>query len=223
MNTVEQLTQSIRTDYTHSTLTEAEALPDPMAQFEVWLQAAIASQQPEPNAMALATVSAAGQPSCRIVLLRGVNAQGFHFFTNYESRKGQELEATHRCALTFFWPGMERQVRIEGTVERLSAAESDAYYQSRPAGSRLGAWASPQSQVLPGGRAQLEALLHTAEAQHATEEALTRPPFWGGYRCTPHAIEFWQGRTSRLHDRLRYTRNSISPLATAWVLERLAP
>jgi pyridoxamine 5'-phosphate oxidase len=218
MQPIEHLTQTLRTDYTHGTLTETEANANPIIQFEHWLEEAIKTDQPEPNAMALATVDADGQPSCRIVLLRGVNELGFNFFTNYESRKANALEATHRCALTFFWAGLERQIRIEGTVERLNAAESDAYFHSRPIGSRIGAWASPQSQVLPGGRPELERLLRVAEAEHGPNANMLRPPFWGGFRCVPHAIEFWQGRSSRLHDRLRYRR-----VDGAWVMERLAP
>ena len=215
---ISKLSQQMRTDYVQGQLLESEARADPIMQFEQWFKQAMDGGVVEPNAMALATVDVQGNPSCRIVLLRGVEEGCFHFFTNYNSRKGNELDATHKCALTFFWAALERQVRIEGVVEHLPASASDDYFHSRPVGSRIGAWASPQSHVLPGGREELERLLRVAEAEMGRGARIERPPFWGGYRCRPHAIEFWQGRQSRLHDRLRYRQ-----AGGIWVMERLAP
>ncbi len=198
-------------------LSEADLAPDPFAQFQAWFDTALAAGLPEPNAMTLATATPDGRPSARMVLIKGVDSRGFVFYTNYESRKGRELEANPWAALVFYWPELERQIRIEGRVERVAAEESDAYFASRPLGSRLGAWASPQSQVIPG-RDVLEARLRDLEARFASGD-VPRPPHWGGYRVVPEAVEFWQGRPSRLHDRLRYTRQADG----RWAIERLAP
>ena len=198
-------------------LSEADLAPDPFAQFQAWFDTALAAGLPEPNAMTLDTATPDGRPSARMVLIKGVDPRGFVFYTNYESRKGRELEANPWAALVFYWPELERQIRIEGRVERVAAEESDAYFASRPLGSRLGAWASPQSQVIPG-RDVLEARLRDLEARFASGD-VPRPPHWGGYRVVPEAVEFWQGRPSRLHDRLRYTRQADG----RWAIERLAP
>jgi pyridoxamine 5'-phosphate oxidase len=199
-----------------SALTEADVDPDPIRQFRAWFEEATLSDVPEPNAMALATSSLDGRPSIRMVLLRGCDERGFTFFTNYESRKGIELESNPYAALAFYWHGLERQVRVEGLVERVSAEESDAYFRSRPPGSRLGAWASRQSEVIPS-RESLEARCREFERAYAHGQ-IPRPDNWGGYRVVPEAIEFWQGRPNRLHDRLRYRKGESS-----WVIERLAP
>jgi pyridoxamine 5'-phosphate oxidase len=202
---------------TREPLAEADMNADPIRQFEAWFQEALAANLPEPNAMTLATATADGQPSARTVLLKEFDERGFTFHTNYEGRKGRELAANPRATLLFFWPELQRQVRIEGTVERLSEAESDEYFRSRPLGSRLGAWASPQSEVIPS-RDVLEERVREV-AQRFPDGAVPRPPFWGGFRVRPLAIEFWQGRPDRLHDRLRYRR--LQP--EGWRLERLAP
>ena len=213
------MTQSIadlRQNYTLQALNEADVDPDPIRQFQRWLDQAIAAELPEPNAMTLATATRDGIPSARIVLLKGLDARGFAFYTNYESRKGQELADNPRAALVFLWTVLERQVRIEGQVEKVAAAETDAYFQSRPLASRLGAWASEQSRVICD-REVLEQRFAELKATYA-DETVPRPPHWGGYRVIPHQIEFWQGRTSRLHDRLRYRLEQGN-----WLLERLAP
>lgn len=206
----------LRKDYRQAALSEADVDPSPFRQFEKWFGEALRAEVPEPNAMTLATVGANGQPSARIVLIKDFDARGATFFTNYESHKANELGGPHpRAALVFFWPALERQVRIEGSVEKVSAAESDTYYQSRPLGSRIGAWASPQSRTV-ASRDELEARVAEARSRHGDNPP--RPPHWGGYRVVPTLFEFWQGRESRLHDRMQYT------LADGcWVLERLAP
>ncbi len=207
----------LRKDYQLFTLREEDANPDPIRQFHDWFEQASLAEIPEVNAMALATATPDGRPSVRTVLLRGIDERGFTFFTNYESRKGHELAANPYASLLFFWQGLERQVRIEGRVERTSAEESDTYFFGRPAGSRIGAWASPQSRVIPD-RDVLERRVHELEDRYP-DGSIPRPPSWGGYRLVPDSIEFWQGRPSRLHDRLRYTRQHEA----AWLIERLAP
>jgi pyridoxamine 5'-phosphate oxidase len=207
----------LRKNYSLGSLDAADVDPDPIRQFQTWFAQALDAKLPEPNAMTVATVDAQGRPAARILLIKGVDERGFVFFTNYESRKGRELGANPHAALLFHWVELERQVRIEGTVEKTSEAESEAYFQSRPLGSRIGAWASAQSAVIEN-RAQLEAREREISAQYGDHPP--RPPHWGGYRVVPTAIEFWQGRPSRLHDRIRYVREHA---ADAWRIERLAP
>lgn len=206
----------LRVDYTSGTLTESDMDSDPFLQFTQWLQAAIAAGMHEPNAMAVGTVSPDGSPSVRILLLREVDGRGFVFYTNFESRKGFDLKQRPRAAATFWWGPMHRQVRVEGTVEVVESETADAYFATRPRGSQLGAWASPQSRVI-GSRSVLDERLQDATDRFA-DSSVPRPPFWGGYRIVPHSIEFWQGRTSRLHDRLRYRL-----VDGGWILERMAP
>ncbi|MBT1712247.1 pyridoxamine 5'-phosphate oxidase [Fulvivirgaceae bacterium PWU5] len=207
----------LRQDYAKSSLEVANVLPDPVAQFEKWFQEALQAGVPEPNAMNLATVNEQGQPSARIVLLKGVEAKQFLFFTNYQSQKGLLLERNPACALTFFWPELERQVRIEGITQRLDAQTSEAYFQSRPRGSQIGAWASPQSSVIDS-RTILEERVQQLEKRFDGETVLPKPHQWGGYAVMPSMIEFWQGRPSRLHDRIVYTR-----IDGQWKIHRLAP
>lgn len=207
----------IRKDYSLKTLNEQEVAANPFQQFADWWQQAIDSQIDEVNAMTLATATLEAVPDARIVLLKGYDEQGFVFFTNYESAKGQELAENPRASLLFFWKELERQVKIIGLVEKVSAAESDDYFLSRPTGSQVGAWASPQSHVIEN-RAWLENRVKDME-QKFSKEALTRPSHWGGYRVKPVIIEFWQGRSSRLHDRIQYTLEDKG----SWKIERLAP
>ena len=205
----------LRKSYEKGELTEAKASANPFEQFDLWLREAIAAKVPEPNAMTLATVSALQRPSTRVVLVKGYDERGLVWYTNYGSRKGIELEGNSWAALQFHWVEMERVVRLEGKVEKISAEESDAYYISRPIGSRIGAWASPQSEVIKG-RDVLEKSWAEQEKKAGNNPA--RPANWGGYRLVPEVWEFWQGRRSRLHDRLRYRK-----VKGSWVKERLAP
>lgn len=205
----------LRREYSSVGFSEELADPDPIRQFDRWFDDAVRDNVLEPNAMTIATVNADGQPSARVMLLKGYDPQGFIFYTNYLSRKGRELTTNPHAALCFWWAELERQVRVEGVVERISEAESDAYFQSRPRESQIAAWASSQSQVLPD-RAALLRQFDELNARYP--DTPPRPPNWGGYRLTPTALEFWQGREFRMHDRLRYTRTG--PL---WKLERLSP
>ena len=205
----------IRQEYTFAGLRRADLHPDPIQQFKNWFQSALSAAVPEPNAMTLATVDAVGQPSSRIVLLKDLDHRGFTFYTNYESRKGRELAANPRAALTIFWPGLERQVCVRGACEKLGREESEIYFKSRPLGSRLGAWVSSQSTPIPN-REYLETKLKDLTAQYGDNPPL--PPYWGGYLLRPHTVDFWQGRPSRLHDRFLYTR-----AGDTWQIDRLSP
>jgi len=206
----------LRKSYERAELDESASRADPLQQFEQWLQEAIHSEVPEPNAMTLATVGSDLRPSTRVVLIKDFDARGIVWYTNYDSRKGRELAGNPFAALQFHWVELERVVRIEGVVERVSAEESDTYFHSRPLDSRIGAWASPQSEVIPG-RGTLVANAAKYAAQFLLQPP--RPPHWGGYRLKPDNWQFWQGRKSRLHDRLRYTLQAEG----AWLRERLAP
>lgn len=207
---------SIRKDYQLQSLSVSDVADNPVQQFSHWWDEALASSIDEVNAMTLATVNPVGRPSARIVLLKGFDENGFVFFTNYESDKAIALERHPFASLVFFWKELERQVRIEGSCMKVSDLESDEYFHSRPLGSQLGAWASPQSRPIRG-REVLDANLEALQLKYA-EEAVPRPPHWGGYRVVPEAVEFWQGRTSRLHDRIKYKWS-----ANEWHIERLAP
>jgi pyridoxamine 5'-phosphate oxidase len=213
MNTI----ADIRKDYKLKSFSETDAAANAITQFTAWWKDALASEIDEVNAFTLATATKEGKPSARIVLLKGYDERGFVFFTNYESHKGKTLAENPQASMVFFWKELERQIRVEGTIEKVSAAESDAYFFSRPAGSQLGAWASPQSSVIDS-RNIIEENVKKYEAQFAVSP-ITRPPHWGGYRLVPQSIEFWQGRPSRLHDRLQYSLQKNGE----WKMERLAP
>ncbi len=208
---------SLRRSYSRQSLNEADVLPDPLGQFAHWFEEAVQSELPEPNAMTLATANLSGRPSARTVLLKGVDKEGFVFYTNYESRKGSDLASNPQAALLFTWLELERQIRIEGQVEKISPEQSLEYFQSRPLGSQIGAWASPQSQVV-SDRVVLENRSAQLQEQYAGADALPLPPFWGGYLLRPDRIEFWQGRESRLHDRIDYVLENGH-----WNIQRLAP
>jgi pyridoxamine 5'-phosphate oxidase len=207
----------LRTEYSLAGLSEKDVTRDPFRQFEKWFQEAEAAKIREPNAAVLATATRDGRPSARMVLLKGVDGRGFVFYTSYDSRKGRELEANPRAALTFPWVDLERQVTAEGTVTKVAREESEAYFHSRPRASQLAAWASAQSSII-SGREALEGAMKSVERKYMGIEA-PLPPNWGGFRIVPELVEFWQGRRSRLHDRIRYRREGTG----AWVIERLAP
>lgn len=206
----------IRTEYSKKSLEVSDVLPDPLAQFTLWFDEVLTSEVLEPNAMSLATVKADGKPANRIVLLKGIEEGGFVFYTNYNSHKGQELLRNPQASLTFLWAELERQVRIEGTVEKVRPELSDEYFNSRPRSSQIGAWVSPQSQIIES-RQQLEKIYVELE-QKFEGKTVERPPHWGGFVLRPEAIEFWQGRPSRLHDRIRYSKEEDN-----WKIARLAP
>lgn len=208
----------LRLDYKLQSLDIQDVSENPMSQFDTWFQEALQSDLREPNAMVVATSDKNNMPSARVVLLKGVSERGFVFFTNFESRKGQELSENPKAAIVFNWLELERQIRIQGTVEKISDEESTAYFHSRPKGSQIGAWASPQSQVIEN-RSILEQNQSEFETKYASDDILPKPEHWGGYRVIPQNIEFWQGRSSRLHDRIFYTLQEDF----TWKIERLAP
>ena len=209
--------EHLRQEYSAEKLDVNDVDPNPFQQFRHWFEEAMNARLPEPNAMTLATVAADGRPAARIVLLKGFDQEGFIFYTNYESRKGEEMDANPHVALVFLWLELQRQVRIEGEVEKIDPAESTRYYQSRPKGSQIGAWASPQSKVIDR-REELEQKVKELETTFAETSELPRPPHWGGYLVRPRLFEYWQGRASRLHDRIQYRKNP-----EGWAIERLAP
>jgi len=216
---IEESLKRLRSNYERATLDESSAARDPLEQFTLWLEEALATGSiVEPNAMTIASVSGDRRPSARIVLLRGYDERGFVFYTNYESRKGRELQARPYAALLFYWGELQRQIRIEGPIAQIAPAESDAYFARRPRGHRLSAWASQQSAPI-ASRATLEAQMHDVEQRFAGVD-VPRPPYWGGYRVAPEAFEFWQGRPDRVHDRLAYVRNEADG---GWRIERLSP
>jgi pyridoxamine 5'-phosphate oxidase len=208
---------SLRNEYSKASLDVKNVSQDPISQFNKWFEEAVAAKVPEPNAMNLATVNENGRPASRIVLLKGIESYKFVFYTNYQSRKGKELDQNPACSLTFFWPELERQVRVEGIASRIDEKRSEKYFKSRPKGSQVGAWASPQSSVI-SDRALLEERAKQIEAKYKDEELLPKPNQWGGYEIEPLMIEFWQGRPSRLHDRILYTKDE-----NGWQINRLAP
>ena len=208
----------IRSEYLKAELDIRSVLPNPVDQFEIWFEEVLNAGVQEPNAMTLASVSNHGKPSLRIVLLKGIEEKKFIFYTNYNSKKGRELENNSACAVNFFWPALERQVRIEGNAEPVRHMVSDEYYNSRPRNAQIGAWASPQSESI-ADRARLENLVKDVEDKFKDVERLPRPPHWGGYALDPLRIEFWQGRTSRLHNRIVYTKEPNG----SWSIDRLAP
>ncbi|MTB53608.1 pyridoxamine 5'-phosphate oxidase [Lewinella sp. W8] len=210
---------NLRVDYQADELLESKADPNPMLQFKQWFEAALENKIPEPNAMVIATIDEKGRPAARVVLLKETTERGFIFYTNYDSRKGRELNHNPQIAVVFNWLEHQQQVRIEGRVEKLPVAHSDRYFQSRPKGSQIGAWVSPQSQEIPG-REFLERRQQEVESTYADADHLPRPEHWGGYLIVPDAIEFWQGRSSRLHDRLVYRRPAEGQ---PWEIVRLAP
>jgi pyridoxamine 5'-phosphate oxidase len=208
---------NLRKDYSKASLDVDTIDPNPIVQFEKWFKEAVNAKIPEPNAMNLATVSESGRPTSRIVLLKGIENNQFLFYTNYQSQKGRELDLRPECALNFFWPELERQIRIEGIAQRVDTKTSDDYFQSRPRGSQIGAWASPQSAIIRD-RKILEDRVKEIEKRFEGKTVLPRPNQWGGYAIAPFEIEFWQGRSSRLHDRLCFTQ-----VEGKWQLHRLAP
>ncbi|NGM61996.1 pyridoxamine 5'-phosphate oxidase [Sphingobacterium sp. SGG-5] len=208
---------AIREDYSQGSLAENDVEDNPISQFTIWFEQAIQAKVTEPTAMVLSTISAIGFPSSRVVLLKDVKEDGFSFFTNFKSQKGQDLQLNNRASLLFFWPELQRQVRIEGFVERLSEEDSDEYFASRPRGSQIGAWASPQSQAIEN-RTHLEELVVQQERSFSDRPDVPRPPFWGGFFVRPVRFEFWQGRSSRLHDRIAYQKEDVQ-----WKINRLAP
>jgi pyridoxamine 5'-phosphate oxidase len=207
----------LRKEYSRSSLDVSSIIKDPIKQFEKWFDEALKAGVTEPNAMHLATVNENGRPSSRIVLLKGIDNNNFIFYTNYQSRKGKELESNPACALTFFWPDIERQVRIEGIGSRVEGSLSDEYFQSRPRGSQVGAWSSPQSAIIQD-RDILEQRVTQIEEKFKDHKVLPRPNQWGGFQVEPFLIEFWQGRASRLHDRIQFTK-----IDSIWRVDRLAP